>query len=270
MTTIIQILKPQLQQIKKRKKGRKAKPKAVKVNRRVELFYTRQLLEVSKFCQEQTKDFVLPTVGQNIGDGWVTDLFTALREKMIKYTIEVSRPLAAKVVTDTRKEVDKQIASHTKSILGVDLTPFYRAADIQDEVDNQVAANVALIKSIPSQYTDKLEALVMNALQTGQTNDELAQEVKKLGHSTDNRARLIARDQMGKINSSINKRRQTSMGVETYDYLTANDGDRVRPLCRSHHGKTFRWDTPPKGGHPGEKIGCRCTALPNYEDILID
>lgn len=64
MTTIIQILKSQLQQIKKRKKGRKPKPKAVKVNRRVELFYTRQLLEISKYCQEQTKDFVLPTVGE--------------------------------------------------------------------------------------------------------------------------------------------------------------------------------------------------------------
>ena len=269
MTTIIQILKPQLQQIKKSKRGRKAKPKAVKVNRRVELFYTRQLLEVSKFCQEQTKDFILPTVSQNIGDGWVTDLFTALREKMIKYTIEVSRPLATKVVIDTSKEVDKQIASHTKSILGVDLTPFYRGSDIQDEIDKQVEANVALIKSIPSQYTDKLEVLVMNALQTGQTNDELAQEIKKLGHSTDNRARLIARDQMGKINGGINKKRQTSMGVETYDWLDSHD-DRVRPLCASHNGKTFRWDTPPKGGHPGQKIGCRCTAVPNYEDILID
>ena len=268
MTTIIQILKPQLQQIKKSKRGRKAKPKAVKVNRRVELFYTRQLLEVSKFCHEQTKAFILPTVGHNIGDGWVTDLFTALREKMIKYTIEVSRPLATKVVTDTSKEVDKQIASHTKSILGVDLTPFYRGVDIQDEIDKQVEANVALIKSIPSQYADKLEALVMNALQTGQTNDDLAQEIKKLGHSTDNRARLIARDQMGKINGGINKKRQTSMGVETYDWLDSHD-DRVRPLCASHNGKTFRWDTPPKGGHPGQKIGCRCTAVPNYEDILI-
>lgn len=269
MTTIIQILKPQLQQIKKRKKGRKAKPKAVKVNRRVELFYTRQLLEVSKFCQEQTKAFILPTVGHNIGDGWVTDLFTALREKMIKYTIEVSRPLATKVVTDTSKEVDKQIASHTKSILGVDLTPFFRGADIQDEIDTQIAANVSLIKSIPSQYTDKLEALVMNALQTGQTNEELAQEIKKLGHSTDYRARLIASDQMGKINGAITKVRHLDIGFESYTWSTSKD-ERVRPLCQSHEGKTFRWDTPPKGGHPGQKIKCRCTALPNYEDILID
>ena len=60
-----------------------------------------------------------------------------------------------------------------------------------------------MIKLIPSQYTDKLEALVMNALQTGQTNEELAQEIKKLGHSTDFRARLIAADQMGKINGVL-------------------------------------------------------------------
>lgn len=269
MTTIIQILKPQLQQIKKRKKGRKAKPKAVKANRRVELFYTRQLLEISKYCQEQTKDFVLPTIGQNIGDSWVTDIFTALREKMVKYTMEVSVSLATKVVMDTSKEVDKQIASHTKTILGVDLTPFFRGADIQDEIDTQIAANVSLIKSIPSQYTDKLEALVMNALQTGQTNEDLAQEIKKLGYSTDFRARLIAADQMGKINGAITKVRHLDIGFESYTWSTSKD-ERVRPLCQSHEGKTFRWDTPPKGGHPGQKIKCRCTALPNYEDILID
>ncbi|HHP8200137.1 TPA: phage minor head protein, partial [Acinetobacter baumannii] len=29
-------------------------------------------------------------------------------------------------------------------------------------------------------------------------------------------------------------------------------------------------DSPPEGGHPGQPIRCRCTALPNYEDILID
>ena len=233
------------------------------------MFYTRQLLEISKYCQEQTKDFVLPTVGQNIGDSWVTDLFTALREKMVKYTMEVSVSLATKVVMDTSKEVDKQIASHTKTILGVDLTPFFRGADIQDEIDTQIAVNVSLIKSIPSQYTDKLEALVMNALQTGQTNEELAQEIKKLGHSTDFRARLIAADQMGKINGAITKVRHLDIGFESYTWSTSKD-ERVRPLCQSHEGKTFRWDTPPKGGHPGQKIKCRCTALPNYEDILID
>lgn len=270
MTTIIQILKPHLQQAKKRKKGRKAsKPRAVHVNRRVELYYIRQLLAISKYCQEHTKDLVIPIVGQNIGDAWFSEMMTAFREKLTKYVVEISRPLATKVVSDTQKEVDKQIAEHTKTIIGVDLTPFYRAADIQDEVDLNITANVSLIKSIPQQYADKLEVLITNALQTGQTNEELAKAIKQLGLSTDYRARLIASDQMGKINGQINQARQLSMGVETYDWQTSKD-ERVRPLCRSHQGKTFRWDNPPTGGHPGQKVRCRCTALPNYEDILID
>lgn len=270
MTTIIQILKPHLQEAKKRKKGRKAtKLRPVKVNRRIEFYYMRQLLTISQYCQEQTKELVIPTVGQNIGDAWFSDLMTSFREKLTRYVVEISRPLASKVVIDTQKEVDKQIAEHTKTILGVDLTAFYRGADIQDVVDTNIEANVALIKSIPSQYADKVEALVLNALQTGQTNEELAREITKLGHSTDYRARLIAADQMGKINGQINKGRQLSMGVETYTWQTAKDED-VRTDHRLKQGKTFRWDDPPTGGHPGEPIRCRCTALPNYEDILID
>lgn len=270
MTTIIQMLKPHLQEASKRKRGRKAtKPRSVKVNRRLELYYTRQLLVISKYCQDQTKEIVLPTVGQNIGDSWITDIFAKLREKLVKYTTQVSRPLATKVVQDSQKEVDAQIAEHTKSIIGVDLTPFYRASDIQDVVDTNIAANVALIKSIPNQYVDKLEALVMNAFQTGQTNEDLAKAIAQLGQSTDSRARLIAADQMGKVNGQINKARQLSMGVETYVWQTAKD-ERVRKDHQHKQGKTFRWDDPPTGGHPGEPIRCRCTALPNYEDILIE
>lgn len=269
MTTIIQLLKPQLQQIQKSKKGRKAKAKHVKVNRRIELYYTRQLLEIAKLCQAETKDVIIPTVGENIGDSWITDMFGKVRDKLVRYVTDIAKALAMKVVLDSKTEVDKQIAEHTKSAVGVDLTPFYQASDIQATVDKNVDANTALIKSIPNQYLDKVEVLVHNALQTGQTNQELADEIKKLGHSTEKRARLIARDQMAKVNADINETRQLALGVETYTYMTASD-DRVRPLCKSHHGNTYRWDTPPSGGHPGKKIGCRCTALPNYEDILVD
>ncbi|WP_372404591.1 phage minor head protein [Acinetobacter piscicola] len=266
---IIQLLKPQLQQIQKRKKGRKPKLKPIKVNRKTELYYTRQLLAIARYCQDQTKDMVLPTVGENIGDSWFSDMFGRLRARFDNYIAEVSKPLATKIVIDVMQEVDSQIANHTKSLIGVDLTPLYQASDIQSTVDYNIDVNVALIKSIPQQYAQKLEALVLNALQTGQTNAELAKEIHKLGQSTESRARLIAADQMGKINSNINKQRQLDLGVESYTWQTAKD-ERVRTDHRHKQGKTFRWDEPPSGGHPGEPILCRCVALPNYEDILVD
>lgn len=59
------------------------------------------------------------------------------------------------------------------------------------------------------------------------------------------------------------------MGVETYVWQSAKD-ERVRTDQQNKQGKTFRWDDPPSGGHLGEPIRCRCTALPNYADVLID
>ncbi len=103
---MIQLLKPQLQQIKKRKKGRKAKLKPIKVNRRVELYYTRQLLAISKYCQDQADELVLPAVGENIGDGWFSELFGKLKDRIVKYSVEAAEPLATKVVVDVRVDVD--------------------------------------------------------------------------------------------------------------------------------------------------------------------
>ncbi|RSP93459.1 phage head morphogenesis protein, partial [Acinetobacter baumannii] len=42
----------------------------------------------------KTKELVIPTVGQNIGDAWFSDMMTAFREKLTKYIVEISRPLA--------------------------------------------------------------------------------------------------------------------------------------------------------------------------------
>lgn len=39
---------------------------------------------------------------------------------------------------------------------------------------------------------------------------------------------------------------------------------KVRSSHADRDGKTFSWDDPPEGGHPGEALNCRCTA----EDIV--
>jgi len=44
-----------------------------------------------------------------------------------------------------------------------------------------------------------------------------------------------------------------------YIWRTAGDG-KVRGSHADRDGKTFSWDNPPAGGHPGEAPNCRCTA----------
>lgn len=267
-SNILLTLKPQIKANLKKRRGRKPKPKNIVVPRALEIDYARMLLKISKYCQAQAKDIVLPESSKYIGDSWLDSLMSAFRETLTRYIMDEAFNLANSIVTAVRKDTDTQLGKHAFSVLGIDLTPFYRGTDIQREIDNQIMANVALINSIPAQYADKVEAAVLTSLQTGSTNEELAAKIKHIGGVTDSRAILIARDQIGKIQAGINKQRQTALNVLTYDYWTALD-DKVRPQCEANHGQTFSWDQPPPGGHPGEKIQCRCTAQPNYEDILI-
>jgi hypothetical protein len=44
-----------------------------------------------------------------------------------------------------------------------------------------------------------------------------------------------------------------------YIWHTVGDG-KVRSAHAERDGKTFSWDDPPEGGHPGEAPNCRCTA----------
>ena len=90
----------------------------------------------------------------------------------------------------------------------------------------------------------------------------LKEQIKNLYKVTDNRAKLISRDQTSKLNSALTQKRAQNLGVEEYVWVTAKD-DRVRPTHQANNGKIFRWDEPPKPtGNPGEDINCRCVAQP--------
>lgn len=51
----------------------------------------------------------------------------------------------------------------------------------------------------------------------------------------------------------------TGKKQDSYIWRTTGDG-KVRSLHAERDGKTFSWDHPPEGGHPGEAYNCRCRA----------
>lgn len=73
-------------------------------------------------------------------------------------------------------------------------------------------------------------------------------------------ARRIARDQTNKLIGNFTMARQTSAGIEQYEWFTAMD-ERVRETHAQNHGGKFYWNEPPATGHPGEDILCRCVAM---------
>lgn len=264
---MLDVLSPLLKQGRKIKKGRKATTKPIFVSKKIEIDYTRELLAISQLCQDEASSLVIPEVAKNVGDAWFGEAVKKLKEKVTGIVNGISEKLAQKTVNAQRRESDKQLAQQLEKMTGLDLRNLFRDEDLTQVVEEAIAANVALIESIPSQYADKLQAAILKGLQEGQRASVIAEEIKRIGDVTDSRAKLIATDQLGKINSRITQVRQEKLGITHYTWSTSRD-ERVRHEHRLRDGKLFAWDKPPKDGHAGQAVRCRCVALPYLEHLI--
>ncbi len=158
-----------------------------------------------------------------------------------------------------------QLSRQTQAAMGTDVFAPDRA--LKPLTEAFVDANVGLIKNIGDKLATDVEITTMTAIQEGQLHGDLATELEgKFGFAED-RAALIARDQIGKAYGQINAARQREIGVTSFVWRTVGD-DRVRDEHAERDGETYTYDDPPDGELPGEPINCRCYAEPVLDDIL--
>lgn len=128
--------------------------------------------------------------------------------------------------------------------------------------------NARLIKDIPHKTMDQIKNTTIETLRSGRNVEDMTNEIYDIMAErtdvTDSRARLIARDQVSKLNGALTQQRQRDIGVDSYIWRTVGD-ERVRDTHESVDGETFSWDSPPSetdDNHPGEDYQCRCFAEP--------
>lgn len=157
-----------------------------------------------------------------------------------------------------------------RAAIGIDLGRIIVGEGLSNNIEAAVQRNVALIRGLTGDVAKRLEAQLLAALTQGLNNAEIAKIITREFGIGRRRAGLIARDQAASFNGSLNRIRQTAMGVTEYVWSSSLD-ERVRgnpsgryPNARPSHwdreGKTFKWSAPPEDGHPGQPINCRCTA----------
>lgn len=209
-----------------------------------------------------------------VADGLFTDItsgaaYMAIERMIASIAAEVAGGLgqtaeiiAAQLVETVDQQNTDTLQSSIQQAYGIDITQLLRAQNIQPTLMLAQRANVNLIKTIPTQYFDRLNTTVLTGIQQGQRYSDIADSIQDIYGVTDNRAKLIARDQTSKTNAAIAETRQTDLGIEEYTWLTAGD-ERVRETHADNDGQVFRWDSPPaETGHPGHDINCRCVAVP--------
>lgn len=189
--------------------------------------------------------------------------FERLRPERVE---SLARTIAERTSRYQKEQLDRQV----KATFGVDV--LRAEPDLARKSSGFVSENVALIKSIPNQYFDRVEAVVTRGINAAATPDQLAADIEREFEVSESRARLIARDQVGKYFAQVNQTRQEDLGVTHYIWRTVQDA-RVREGHLEREGERFSWDeVPPDAGggegHPGEPIQCRCYADPDLSPIL--
>lgn len=172
----------------------------------------------------------------------------------------------------TRKLTIREWKKAVHATLGLDLADDYYLGEFYREAMGiWVDKNVSLIKTIPGDSLRQMKDIVQEGFRTGKTTTAIVKEIQHTYGVDKRRARLIARDQIAKLNSDLTKTQQTDAGVNQYTWSTSGDS-RVRDGHRRLNGKKFSWDDPPvvdaktgRRAHPGEDYQCRCVALPVFD-----
>lgn len=250
--------------------------RGVKPSHKNELWYKVQLMTIVNLLRKSARKELIPALTAAAEKQLISDSMTGdaafnpgpIIGRMARSFggIEVTaRRLAALAIRRNVEEVDDRLAASIQQSVGIDISFAFTEGPLADVIKDATAANVDLITSIPEQYFDKLQDAIEKNFVAGVRPESLAQAIEHIGDVTESRAKLIARDQTSKMNSAFNQARQTSVGIDQYEWQTAGD-ERVRETHADNEGQIFSWDDPPEEtGHPGTDVNCRCVALPHFD-----
>lgn len=135
---------------------------------------------------------------------------------------------------------------------------------MNDALQASIAENVGLIRSIPAQYLQQVEGIVMRSYSAGRDLETMVKELNALYPKASHRAVLIARDQSNKANAVVNRTRQLELGITEAIWMHSHAGKEPRPDHVAADGKRFKVAEgcliSGKYLQPGTEINCRCAS----------
>lgn len=200
----------------------------------------------------------------------VSRLLRRLSERFTGLFTERAGGLAEALSKGVSDATARQLGASLKDVSGgVTLKTDVVSGAVAEVMKAGVKENVSLIKSIPTEYFQKIEGDVMRSIATGQGMADLVPAILKHGASTLKRAELIARDQTSKATTAINRARMQGLGIKKFEWLHSGGGKEPRELHLRLHGQIFDLNDPPviddrtgQRGLPGDLINCRCRMVP--------
>lgn len=212
-------------------------------------------------------------------DSFVDDIVASITGVMTKWSSPQFKDLAftaASSFVETANRINRDRFNKSMKSFGLDI--FGDSPEVQDWLELATHDNANLIVTIPQQYLDRVQSIVMTNVRAGNRANNISKQLQEQFGVTQRRAELIARDQTAKLNGDLTSKRQQASGFEYFQWITSKD-ERVREThtdianAKTEYGKgIYRWDDPPKKGGtgkdantkiiPSQDYQCRCIARP--------
>lgn len=131
--------------------------------------------------------------------------------------------------------------------------------------------NANLVSSIVPDAYDRLAKVIAENVREGTQARTVAKMLERQFQVDANRAQLIARTEIAKLNATVGQDAMKRSGSTGYVWRTVED-ERVRELHAELDGQAFEWSDPPvigtngERGHPGSIYNCRCVSEPHWSE----
>lgn len=259
-----------------KRRRRKVLPRQV-APRGIQLAYARALLKIISKARSELQPLIdeLPRLTRGVAEE--QRRFDAGEGRRISELVDqAGSSLQGTVATPELDRIAKSFANRTeawqsaqmgkqvRAALGIDV--FASGEGMSAAAEAFVAENVSLIKDLPRQMYGEIERLVQREVAAGSLHKNIAKQIQDRFKIAEGRAKLIARDQVGKYYGKVNEVRQRNLGVERFVWRTVGD-ERVRGEHSSRDGVIYSWASAPEGG-PGQPINCRCYPEPVLDDLV--
>jgi SPP1 gp7 family putative phage head morphogenesis protein len=159
-----------------------------------------------------------------------------------------------------------QAAQLTRQFKSLGITPRIIDRKLPARIEAFAAGNATLIESLATEASDRIAKLVAAEFQKGTRHEDIATLLRDSLDVAENRAKTIARDQVGSLYGQVNADRQKEAGIKGFIWRTVGD-NRVRDDHEARNGEAYLYSDPPEGELPGEPILCRCFAEPDISTI---
>lgn len=170
-----------------------------------------------------------------------------------------------RIANKTRKLSIQEWERVVQRTLGINLyEDYYYQNTYEDLIPKWVEENVNRIVRIPKENLNEMQTITLRDVNEGKSIRGIMRDIQDSYGTSKQHARLVARDQTGKLYGNLAKYNQTEAGCTHYIWSGVMD-NRERLDHVDREGEKYSWDNPPDDGHPGEPICCRCVALAIFD-----